>query len=367
MTWLISRALMEDYANSRSLPERAAESLAGACSDGALSAQSNANPIPQAYCAPGRMTAFSRLSRFGMTFAPLTESHGAELLTWYRAGFPARTSAQPEREPASPERAADCGKKWHESSAKYDPVSCSWKTVQCSLLADSEPSLETWPRWGSMRNGACYRQPMLARRISGSDAGLWLTPTATAISGRSESAMEYRKEYRNSIGRQTCPPGNLAEQVTMSGEIPCVNMLKPTMWPTPTQDSATERNKRYAQGGIPLTLAIKMWPIPCATDHKGSGQTGTLRDRLDYAVERGATKSNVYATPQARDFRSGQTSRWDDQDRSRNLNDQIGGKLNPTWVEWLMNWPLGWTDLKPLATDKCHCAPQPHSGCCGKG
>ena len=35
-----------------------------------------------------------------------------------------------------------------------------------------------------------------------------------------------------------------------------------------------------------------------------------------------------------------------------------GGKLNPTWVEWLMGWPLGWTDLKPLVTDKSHCVPQ---------
>ena len=26
--------------------------------------------------------------------------------------------------------------------------------------------------------------------------------------------------------------------------------------------------------------------------------------------------------------------------------------LNPTWVEWLMGWPLGWTDLNPLETDK---------------
>ena len=31
---------------------------------------------------------------------------------------------------------------------------------------------------------------------------------------------------------------------------------------------------------------------------------------------------------------------------------QDGGQLNPTWVEWLMGWPLGWTDLKPLETDK---------------
>jgi hypothetical protein len=24
------------------------------------------------------------------------------------------------------------------------------------------------------------------------------------------------------------------------------------------------------------------------------------------------------------------------------------------WVEWLMGWSLGWTDLKPLETDKYH-------------
>jgi hypothetical protein len=35
-----------------------------------------------------------------------------------------------------------------------------------------------------------------------------------------------------------------------------------------------------------------------------------------------------------------------------------GGKLNPEWVEWLMGWPLGWTDLKPLEMDKSHCVQQ---------
>ena len=28
------------------------------------------------------------------------------------------------------------------------------------------------------------------------------------------------------------------------------------------------------------------------------------------------------------------------------------GKLNPDWVEWLMGWPIGWTALAPLATDR---------------
>lgn len=42
------------------------------------------------------------------------------------------------------------------------------------------------------------------------------------------------------------------------------------------------------------------------------------------------------------------------------LADQVGGSLNPTWVEWLMGWPLGWTDLEPSATDKYrHAPPQP--------
>ena len=31
---------------------------------------------------------------------------------------------------------------------------------------------------------------------------------------------------------------------------------------------------------------------------------------------------------------------------------KAGGSLNPDWVEWLMGWPLGWTDLKPLEMGK---------------
>lgn len=32
--------------------------------------------------------------------------------------------------------------------------------------------------------------------------------------------------------------------------------------------------------------------------------------------------------------------------------DTATGPMNPEWVEWLMGWPIGWTELKPLAMDK---------------
>ena len=47
-------------------------------------------------------------------------------------------------------------------------------------------------------------------------------------------------------------------------------------------------------------------------------------------------------------------------EEARSMGAGNGGKLNPMWVEWLMGWPLGWTDLKPLEMDKSHSVQQQH-------
>jgi hypothetical protein len=41
------------------------------------------------------------------------------------------------------------------------------------------------------------------------------------------------------------------------------------MYPTPTQDSAHERTKKYKQGGTPLSMAVKMFPTPRVADIEG--------------------------------------------------------------------------------------------------
>ena len=105
-----------------------------------------------------------------------------------------------------------------------------------------------------------------------------------------------------------------------------------------------------------------LWPTPTVCgNYNRKGLSATSGDGL-------ATYVAKFATPQARDFRSGSKSRWDDPARSRNLNDQIAtsaesGRLNPDWVEWLMGWPIGHTALKPLETGRYREWLQQHSPC----
>jgi hypothetical protein len=43
---------------------------------------------------------------------------------------------------------------------------------------------------------------------------------------------------------------------------------------------------------------------------------------------------------------------------------RVFGKPTPTNHEWLMAWPIGWTDLRPLAMDKFHAWRSLHSAPC---
>jgi DNA (cytosine-5)-methyltransferase 1 len=116
-----------------------------------------------------------------------------------------------------------------------------------------------------------------------------------------------------------------------------------TMWPTPTanQDKKARGNplknaedtmRRGFSLGLPEVVAWRMagrvWPTPTATQHKGwspNHNRADTDDRLDYTVERQSFQPGQSTPPM---------------------------RLNPAWVEWLMGWPSGWTDLKPLAMAK---------------
>jgi len=266
MSWLFSQELVGAY-------------LGDICLDGEQSVQLNGKPTQQAYLSQDKMTKYSRLSRFGMMFKPLTENLGEELLMSYLEDFHAKTSQPRGGGLELKEKEVECGERWQGLLARLDPNTHLWKIPQCSLLEDSEQSLEIWPRWGTMQNGVCWEQPMLVQTIKETEYGLlpnnetfFHTPNTTGLS-KHGATPEYW-ENRIAKGRQS--------------------------------DTHMEVLK-------------KMWGTPKAQDSRHAS--------------------------------------WD---RGKsNLGEQVaglhnGGHLNPTWTEWLMGWPLEWTDLKPLEMDKSH-------------
>ena len=165
MSWHFSQALVTGFSEAT-------------CLDGAPSAPSNLNPTQRLYSSSDRMMEFCPRSPSGMTCEPLTESLGADVLTWFLGAFPVRTLALLEKERDSTENDLVFGRKWRGSFARYDQGTSSWRTPQCSLLEGLDAYSEIWPKWGLMRNGECWALTKLVPLMSANECGsLDSTPT----------------------------------------------------------------------------------------------------------------------------------------------------------------------------------------------
>jgi hypothetical protein len=351
MSWHFSQALGAAYSEANS-------------SDGAPFAPSSGTPTHGTCWSPGKTTVALKPSRSGMTFRPLTDDLGEAVLTWYLAASPVRTSPPPEKEPESKASAAACGSTWRESSVKYCLASSGWKTHRCLWEEDLEWSSLTLPKWGMMRVGVLWERTTPEHLTSETESGLWATPTASTGG----------PEPEGKTGRK------LVTQVAM--------------WPTPcTRDykgvsgAGRQEKKGNPQDTLCNAVAARMWPTPTTNDSVGAGYqraNGNHYFTLPGAV--GATKHlppemeekrmRTWPTPGANEdsYRlngnSQQSNSLGAMARREALaeSSDSGGQLNPTWVEWLMGWPLGWTDCAASAMAKfqpwCHshgisCPPNP--------
>jgi len=182
MSWLFSQALVE-------------ASLGDSYSDLEQSVLSNGNIFPQAYCSFDKTQDYSHLSQYGMTFRPLMESLGEELLTLFREDFLAKTCQQQTKEEMDlMENDQDSGLKWGGLLARLDPDTSLWRTLQCSLITDSEECLETFPKWGLMQDGGLWEQTPLAHPTEGNDFGWLPTPVATDYMTGKLNGIEYRNK-----------------------------------------------------------------------------------------------------------------------------------------------------------------------------
>lgn len=268
--------------------------------DGEQCAQLNVMPTQHKFWHNDKMMEFSRLSQFGLTLQLLTENHGEELLTLYLEDFLAKTSVQQEKEQELMEHVLDYGQKWHELLVKFDLDTCSWKTHQCLFPEDLPESSVTLPKWGMTHTGHVFQHLTLERPISVTESGLLPTPKATDARSRT-SPSDFR---RNSPGLETI-----------------VNM-----WPTPKASDGNKRGNISAHYRNGLPGAVLNFPTATASDaNKWSNQSLAERQAKGLQV-----RLNTAVSPEGGN----------------------GGRLNPNWVEWLMGWPIGWTDLKPLEMGK---------------
>ena len=125
------------------------------------------------------------------------------------------------------------------------------------------------------------------------------------------------------------------------------------------QESSTKSNQLMLSLRIPLCSALEDSVLSCKTLPKwGMMQDGELFPQPPLVqITKGIECGSWLPTPTCHNAKEGNYPA----ERNRNtplLATHVGGKIHPEFTEWMMGWPLGWTDLKPLETDKCLCAPQ---------
>jgi len=223
-------------------------------------------------------------------------------LPLFAEGTPASLSAQQVTAKVK-KILATCGLGYDKPLANYDPDTQFWKMSAGIFPWGEQPSLPILPPSGMTRNGELCQQPAWEPLTGGIASLSWPTPTTQEV--------EHTDMILTESGRRKSKNGKTSHSVGLADAV--------RMWPTPTAHPDNSNvNGKFKNPT--LGDAVRMWPTPRAA----------LSETRNHTVYARST------------------------DKPQNLENKVGtadpsavgGKLNPTWVEWLMGFPLGWTDLE---------------------
>jgi len=255
-------------------------------------------------------------SQSGPMFLPLTDAPGA-----------ASSMSSLQDSPASRGRlqATKRGRKTRDGSgreswtifATLDPHSSSWRTSQASLFPELDTFSRTWPRWGMMQSGACSPASNWAPVTFESESSSWPTPVACSSGGNKSSP---NAKFRPSLEN--------------------INRL----WQTPI---ASKDGGRYGNGGLKLDGAAALWSTPCAQENDRKNTTGPWM-QLSRQVKPWPTPTAIDAEKTYDDRGSlGTVSHGHLAQRDPgSVSPGNYGQLNPRFVQWLMGFPEGWTQIE---------------------
>lgn len=173
-----------------------------------------------------------------------------------------------------------------------------WYLPTPNLFGTWEQYKERWPREGIVCNGSAYLPSMSGLHIKGIVGGV----------------LPYPATLRPAIEKQCMKDGSHPEQTEQL-------FLDREIYPTPTaahkEGCPSEILRRSPSLASVATMKMEreMYPTPTVCGDNNAKKAGTNRgDGLATVVKR---KEGIAAAL---------------------------GRLNPEWVEWLMNWPAGFTD-----------------------
>lgn len=177
-----------------------------------------------------------------------------------------------------------------------------------------------------MRNGTCSTRQRAVPRTSASASSSSPTfPTPLASDEKAGSEAGH--------GRNTPQLRDLAAR---------------GLWPTPTVCGNYNRPYPGKDSGTGLEFAVR-FPTPAASSFGSNSPSpgAQVRLSLESMAKTGRWPTPMVADSQGGSRAKGQRERGKGTERKPgpNLRDLLPGRLNPTWVEWLMGLALGWTDL----------------------
>jgi len=216
---------------------------------------------------------------------------------------------------------------------QYDRTSC------CSTT-----SVKTSVKSVTRSSRLLFRLSPSTQRIEETDCGLLPTPTAAAARQGQNDPDGKRGQTLVGAARGQLWPTPMANDAEKRGNIDVTNPRNGLpaavkIWPTARasgamNDSVEVSQKRIAKAGYEAKLeqAVALWPTPNASDaDKWNNQSLAERKAKGQQI-----RLNTAVSPEG-----GQ-----------------GGALNPTWVEWLMGFPIWWTALEDLETQLCQVSPK---------
>jgi hypothetical protein len=255
------------------------------------------------------------------------------------------------------------------SFAKYDRATCSWKTPHFLFQGELARFSEIWPRWGMMVRGECFQLPPWVRDTDAtvfgelSDGKIENPASASARPTVTVHGNANKSDYGGKSGDGLETAVNKKAEESATGPTPTCCGLDGGS----NSRRAAKRRGRYIERGEPSATG----PTPKCRDCAPTSKNQKPRDDLKCAVEMGATKSHLYPTVGAQTMggcsgsfnklkKMESDGRLTAEERRAMSSHLTGGKdeatanvglLNPDWVEWLMGWPIGWTDIDCAAPE----------------